>query len=190
MGKLLRLVSVYLIASAFCSAPSAQATELDSLLAQARLLFYVSVEKQEHIDPAIALFKKIGERDGALRGRTMTYIGALTALRAKHVLWPQEKWRAANEGLKLMDEGLALAPQDVEALFVHGTTCYYLPIFFGRSDDAQRDLREIARLLPLQHQNYDPKLVANVIDFIVEHIRLKQHEKSALLALKQKLVPK
>ncbi len=186
---LLNVIVTCGLVTGFFFPSSLSAAELDSLLAQARLLFYAGVEKQEHIDPAIALFKKIGERDGNLRGRTQTYIGALTALRAKHVLWPQEKWRAANEGLKLMDEGLALAPQDVEALFVHGTTCFYLPIFFGRSDDAQRDLREIARLLPLQHQNYDPKLVTNVIDFIVQHIRLKQHEKSALLTLKQKLAP-
>lgn len=159
----------------------------DSLLTQARLLFYASVEQEAQITPAITLFEAIGARDEKLRGRTQTYIGALLALRAKHVLWPQDKWRFANEGLKLMDEGLQRAPEDVEALFVHGTTCFYLPVFFGRSDDAQRDLRAIARLLPEQYQHYDPTLVRNVIDFIVQNIRLKQAEKNTLLTLQQKL---
>lgn len=169
------------------SCTSLQAQPSDSLLIRARLLFYASVEQEKQIAPAIALFEEIGARDEKLRGRTQTYIGALQALRAKHVLWPQDKWRFANEGLKLMDEGLKLAPQDIEALFVHGTTCFYLPIFFGRSDDAQRDLREIARLLPKQHQNYDPALVLNVIDFVLQNIRLNKLEKSSLVGLQEKL---
>lgn len=174
---------------ALFSPASASATEIDSLLAQARHLFYASVEKQAHIDPAIALFKKIGALEISLQGRTQTYIGALTALRAKHAVWPSEKWRAANEGLKLMDEGLALAPQDVEALFVHGSTCYYLPIFFGRSDDAQQNLRTIARLLPEHHQYYDRTLVCNVIDFLLQNLRLHKPERNNLVALKRKLTP-
>ncbi len=189
MGKSLRFVFAVLIASVFCSAFTARADELDSLLAQARLLFYASVEQQEQIVPAIALFQKIGARDSSLLGRAQTYIGALTALRAKHALWPQDKWRFANDGLKLMDEGLKLAPEDVEALFVHGTTCFYLPVFFGRSDDAQRDLRAIARLLPEQYHRYDLPLVRNVINFIVQNIRLKQAEKNALQTLQEKLAP-
>lgn len=166
-----------------------RAAEVDSLLVQARHLFYASVEKQDHIDPAIVLFKRIGDLNGNLRGRTLTYIGALTALRAKHALWPHEKWRFANEGLKRMDEGLALAPQDVEALFVHGTTCYYLPVFFGRSEDAQKNLRAIARLLPDHHQHYDRALVRNVIDFLLQHLRLSKLEKENLVALKHQLAP-
>lgn len=165
------------------------AAEVDSLLTQARLLFYGSVEQEAQITPAIMLFEKIGALDGRLYGRARTYIGALTALRAKHAMWPHDKWRFANEGLQLMDEGLALAPQDMEALFVHGSTCYFLPVFFGRSEDAQKNLRALARLLPDHHQHYDRGLVRNVIDFLLLRLRLNKLEKANLVALKHKLAP-
>lgn len=172
---------------AFCLSSASTAAEIDSLLTRARILFYAGVEQAGHIDSAIALFQQIGELDRGLRGRTITYVGALTALRAKHAKWPHDKWRFANEGLQRMDEGLALAPEDVEALFVHGTTCYYLPVFFGRADDAQKNLHALARLLPDRHQHYDRTLVHNVIDFLLQHLRLSKLEKENLVALKSKL---
>ncbi len=154
---------------------------------RARLLFYQSVENQTKIDSAITLFKLIGAHEQKLAGRAQTYIGSLTALRAKFVLWPQDKWRFANEGLRLMDEGLARDSLDVEALFVHGSTCYFLPVFFGRAGDAQRNLRAIISLLPENAQHYDPEIVANVVGFISQKIRLNKKERAALQQIPLKL---
>lgn len=128
----------------------------------------------------MALFQLLGEREPERAGRAQTYLGALTALRAKFALWPQDKWKLANQGLRLMDEGLAQDSSDVESLFVHGSTCYFLPVFFGRADDAQRNLRAIVRLLPEHATHYDRALVANVIAFISQKIRLSKKEKAAL----------
>lgn len=161
---------------------AAEAT-VDSLLAEARVLYYASVTDKEKIDPAIELFRKIGRLDKKYQGRALTYIGSLTALRAKFAFWPQEKWKVANDGLRLMDEGLAQAPDDIEALFIHGTTCYFLPVFFGRADDAQRHLRKIVHLLPANAHAYQADLVANAITFITERIRLSGQERKSLAEL-------
>lgn len=57
---------------------AAEAT-VDSLLAEARVLYYASVTDKEKIDPAIDLFRKIGQLDETYQGRALTYIGSLTA---------------------------------------------------------------------------------------------------------------
>ncbi len=166
------------------------AAEADSLLAQARLLYYASIKDKTKIEPAIALFSKIGESEARLQGRAQTYIGSLTAVRAKFAFWPHQKWKWAKNGLHVMDGGLALDPGDIESLFIHGTTCYYLPKFFGRSDDAQRHLREIVRLLPEHAGNYDPKMIANVIDFIIAKIKLSEEEREHLMMINTRLAKK
>jgi hypothetical protein len=86
-----------------------------------------------------------------------------------------------------MDEGLAQNPDDIESIFVHGVTCYYLPKFFGRRDEAKRHLRRLVELLPAAAADYDPKFVANVIKFLVEKIKLEGEERQNLLALNAKL---
>lgn len=166
------------------------ASEVDSLMTRARLLYYESVNDQEKINPAIDLFNTIGERDERLRGRTKTYVGSLIAVKAKFAFWPHAKWKFAQNGLRLMDEGLRQNPDDIESLFVHGVTCYFLPEFFGRGDDAQRHLRKIVRLLPEHANNYDSKIIANVIKFISEKIRLNNEERQNLMAINFKLARK
>ncbi|MDZ7291809.1 MAG: hypothetical protein ONB44_17940 [candidate division KSB1 bacterium] len=165
----------------------AKTHEVDSLMARARLLYYESMGDKNKINSAIALFTTIGQLDQSLKGRTQTYIGSLTAVKARFAFWPHLKWKTARHGLRIMDEGLAQNPADIEALFIHGTTCYYLPKFFGRTDDAQRHLRAIIRLLPAQVYNYDPEIIANVITFITEKIELNDEERRDLMAINARL---
>jgi hypothetical protein len=176
------------LASLFSS--SSHAYEADSLFANARQLYYKSVTDEDKIDPAIEAFTKIGEVDERLQGRTLTYIGSLMTLKAKFAFWPHEKWQLAWEGLRIMDKGLAHDPRDLESLFVHGVTCYYLPSFFGRADDAQRNLRQIVHLLPTTVYTYDPELVGHVVKFIAKNIRLNKEERKNLATISLKLAQK
>ena len=145
------------------------------ILTKARLLFYKSVEDKDHIPEAIKLFEILIENE-AYSGRAMTYIGALTALKGRFAFWPQQKYSLANKGLAIMDKGIQTSPNDIEALFIHGSTCYYLPFFFGRKDDAIRSLKKIIDLLPEQMHLYNEELTENVINFIKENLELEQIE--------------
>lgn len=166
------------------------ATATDSLLTQARRLYYASLKDKSKLDTAISAFEKIGLQEAHLHGRTQTYIGSLTAVRAKYAFWPHQKWKWAKSGLRIMDAGLAQSPDDIEALFIHGTTCYYLPKFFGRSDEAQHSLREIVRLLPQHAHDYDPQLLGNVIKFLIDKLKLTEGEREHLKLLNAKLAQK
>jgi hypothetical protein len=185
-GKLQPFLFMFVLACGASAWPKAEPVAL--LWSRGRLLFYQSVENQAKIDSAIAVFQEISAVEPGLAGRAQTYIGSLTALRAKFAPWPQDKLKFANEGLRLMDQGLARDSLDVESLFVHGSTCYFLPVFFGRADDAQRNLRAIVQLLPVTSNQYDPDIVTNVVEFISEKIRLSKKEKAALQQIPRKPV--
>ncbi len=162
-------------------------TDTESMLRQARMLFYRSVEDEKYISRAEAAFRKLMDHNKQLQGRAITYLGALTAIKGKHAFWPHDKWDLANEGIELMDKGIAMAPNDVESLFIHGSTCYYLPFFFHRADDAQRKFRKIVQLLPHQEMEYDVEMLHNVVDFIETNAELSEAEQQQISSLRRKL---
>lgn len=179
-----------LIAALFKFVAPVAASEKDSLLIRARAFFYAGLKDKNKIDSAIVMFTRIGRLDTTMQGRMQTYIGSLTAVKAKHAFWPHQKWKWAKSGLRIMDAGLAQCPYDLEALFIHGMTCYYLPKFFGRSDDVQRHLHALVRLLPEHVHEYDPKIMANVIKFLLDKIKLTEEERWQLMTINTELAQK
>ena len=159
----------------------------EEILERARKQFYAAIEDKKQIEPAIKLFERIVQIDKNYAGRAQVYIGALVALRGKHAFFPYTKFKWAKRGLTLMDKGLKKKPDDIEALFIHGTTCYHLPFFFKRGDDAQRNFRKIIKLMPQQMQDYDPKLITHVVPFLLENAKLTSDEKSFLQKLNNRL---
>lgn len=173
------------LAWAGSAAPSASAGK--AALERARLLFYASVEEKKQIRPAIAAFEELAVAQPEWAGRARTYIGALVALQGKHAFLPHDKWRLANRGLEIMDEGVAMAPEDVESLFIHSSTCYFLPFFFKRGEDAQAKFGELVRLLPQNHREFDDAMLANVVQFIAERAHLDESQKADLERLREEL---
>lgn len=167
---------------------AAELTKAQAALKQARLLFYAGVEDKTKIEPAIAAFEELRRMRPEWEARALTYIGALTALQGKHSLLPHDKWLKANQGLKIMDQAVAQNPYDVEALFIHSSTCVFLPFFFKRGKDAQIKFRQLVRLLPEKHNEFDREMLQNVIRFISERAKLSQEETATLNRLKNELV--
>ncbi len=149
----------------------------------AREQFYAAIEDEKQVAPTITLFQQIEKVKPEYVGRAQVYIGALVALKGKHAFFPHTKLKWANRGLAIMDRGLQKSPNDIEALFIHGTTCYHLPFFFRRADDAQRDFKKIITLMPQQIDAYDPKLITNVFVFLLENAKLTDNEKTYLRTL-------
>lgn len=178
LGLILGLISVNV---------NAGKKENNHIFSTARLLFYQSVEDKGKIKPAIDLFQKISQQEKKYEGRVLTYVGALTALKGKHAFWPHTKLKLVKKGLTLMDQGIKKSPDDVEALFVHGSTCYYLPSFLRRGDDAQRDFKKIIRILPRQTNDYDFELLENVLKFIIEKAKLDADDREHIRQIRAQL---
>jgi hypothetical protein len=162
------------------------AVPADSLLKTARLQFYAGVRDASKLPEAVSLFEVLSQ-DSALQGRATVYLGALEALRGKHAVFPMAKYKHAVRGLELMDQGLRMAPDDIESLFIHGSTCFYLPLFFGRKDDALQSFRNLIQLLPEHYHDYEETIVSNVIEFLIENAELSAEEETLLLIIQYQL---
>ncbi|MBN1350936.1 hypothetical protein JXJ21_16065 [candidate division KSB1 bacterium] len=158
----------------------------NQLLAEARIFFYKSVSDKAHLEKAIGMFERL-KQDEAFEGKSETYLGALVALKGKHAFAPHDKLKWVKRGLTIMDQGIAKCPNDIEALFIHGSTCYHIPFFFGRKGDAQRSFNRIIQLLPTRYQHYDEEIIQNVIAFILEKAELTPAEKNELTQISQKI---
>ena len=158
--------------------------EAEQLLDVGRNLFYASVEDKSKLDSAFLVFEKYQNQFPEFQGRATTYIGVLTALRGRHAFWIYTKYNLVKEGLKIMDQGIEQSPDDIEALFVYGSTCFYMPFLFGRKDEAQNAFVKIIELLPQNIQHYDPTLMSNVIDFLLDHTELTEQQITQLNQMK------
>lgn len=114
---------------------------------EAKRLFELSVDDEEHLAPARALYTRIARSNRSGRGRAVVYLGALDLVEAKHAFWPHNKYALANSGLSKMEKGLKMDPEDIESRFVHAAICHELPFIFGCGDDVERDFTVIASLL-------------------------------------------
>ena len=155
----------------------ASGADIDFLLDRGRQAFYWSVEQENQVDTTLKVFQEISRREPAYKGLAMTYIGAAYTLKGKHAFLPQKKFGYVRDGVLIMEQGLQEAPGDLEALFIFGMTCYHLPFFFGRRNEAMQALRRIVGLLEKGYQQYDPRLVLNVVRFIEEEITLNSRER-------------
>jgi hypothetical protein len=145
-------------------------------------MFFECTHDKNKIDTTIQIFKKL-ERDSIYKGCALTYIGALTALTGKYSALPINKYTKTKRGLAIMDKGIQISPNNLEALFIHGMTCYYLPFFFFRKKNSIKNFKHIIRLMPAGYPDYDPDIVLNVIQFIFENIVLHKQEKETLLKI-------
>jgi len=145
----------------------------------ARKLFYQSVKDEDKLEKAIIEFEEIKKNNPQMNGVTTTYIGSLTMLKGKHAFWPHKKVEYVNEGIKVMDKGIAADPKNIESLFIYGSSCYYLPFFLGKKDLAIEKLRNIIPLLDEKSIiKYDSEILTNALKFILEKIELTPEEKS------------
>lgn len=159
----------------------------EEILSEARNLYYRSVDDEAMIQPAIDKFEQLKSSWPAYSGRAQVYIGALYAIRAKHVFLPNEKLSWANQGLARIDAGLRTQPNDLESLFVHGSVCNQLPFFFNRGDDAERDFDRIIELLPSEHGRFNRLLINDIFNFLIDKADLPDAKLAIVKVLRKKL---
>lgn len=176
----LLLIGYFISNGAIAQSSSHPSANVTQLLESARRTYYLAVNSQPLVEAGIRQFETLIEMDRQHEARYRVYIGSLMALRGKHAFFPTAKYRKTLEGLAVMDESINGAGNDVEALFIYGTTMHYLPFFFGRGEDAHESFRRILILLPEQADGYDPELVQRVVAFMQENLKLNLAEMNKL----------
>lgn len=97
----------------------------------------------------------------------MAYSGSLTLLKAAHTWAFWNKQSLAQQGLAEMDKAVAADPGNLEARFIRGASCWHLPFFFHRKQQAERDLTFVAvrAKQAVQHGQLPPQLGAAALDY-------------------------
>lgn len=164
---LLPLMSIFLTAKSYES----------EKLTKARNYFYEAVNDEKKLKEAIGLFKEIIKEKPELKGLAITYIGSLEMLKGKHAFWPTTKLKHVDSGLEIMDNGIKQDPDNIESLFIYGSTCHYLPFFLGKSSLADSKLRKIVDIIDEKAiEEYDNKILLNVLEFLQKEIKLNSKE--------------
>lgn len=147
-------------------------------LERARSLYYKAVNDENSLDAAVELFEKIGEKNEDLEGLAKVYVGSLTAMKARYTFWPQKKMDLAYQGIDIMNQGIEKDSDNIEALFIQGTTLYYLPFFFEKRREAEAKLIKIIDLANADLASiYGEELLANAIKFTAEKVDLDRIRK-------------
>jgi tetratricopeptide (TPR) repeat protein len=164
----------------------AMTSDAEAQWQRARQLYYQGLQSKAALEEAIELFSqlaKLSEKTGVVK----TYLGSLTALQAQYTPWPHKKLKYAKEGLKIMDDGLQKDPDDLEALFIHGTTSYFLPSFFNRRESANKSFKRILELLPQRFTEQDHDMLLNTLNFILEKADINDQDRHAAEQMKRQL---
>lgn len=154
---------------------------LDIDLDKARKLYYQATEKEQFLEPAIKEFKILSVKYPEQKNLSMIYIGSLEMVKAKYAFWPQSKLDYANAGMDILDKWINNNQDNIEALFIYGSTYYYLPFFFNKSKNAETAFKKILKIASLDYEN--KKLLKNALDFIDKNIELTKIEKDKLKSI-------
>ena len=156
-------------------------------LTRLRELYYAAVEDRVAIAAAMEEIEALRDaglaRSGSRRAAVLdAYVGALTTLRAKHGRWPPDRLRHLNDGLHLLDEAVADAPDVAEIRYLRLMSCYYLPGILGRGSTVREDFAALKRLLPDAAGEFPPELYRVIVSFVVENGEPGPEERAMLEA--------
>jgi len=76
--------------------------------------------------------------------QVLAYLGSAKLLAAKRAFFPWSKNSLTDEGIVLLDQAVALAPDNLEIRFVRGISSYPLPTSFNRHKSACADFDVVA----------------------------------------------
>jgi hypothetical protein len=142
MGKLKPWVALYFIFLAVSAVYAG--TDFNLRLSEARRQYFANLQGNHAAgDQARAGFRALAH-DYPDKPVVEAYSGSLELLEAARTWAIWDKRRLANEGLQKMDQAVNRAPGDLEARFIRAASCWHLPFFYKRKEQAGDDFTVIA----------------------------------------------
>ena len=135
---------------------------------KAREEFYKASKSEEYLESALKKFKILVKEDLENTYRWKVYEGSLTSMKAMYVFWPQKKLKFANEGIEMMEKNIKKCSNDLEALFVYGTSCHYMPFFMKQSENAKWAFNQMVKVIKETNPDMNSELMKNVVKFLKE----------------------
>ena len=151
---------------------------VETKLEIARKQFHQAVSDQSLIDSTRAMYKRIIAKYPKYRGRGETYLGALTSLKGKFNKHLPTKLKLVKQGIKIMEGGLKINPEDLESLYVYGSVCQNLPAFFNKLIAAKKSFDKIYDLFESHKKNHVSPALVNIVEYMLKNLKwTKEQEK-------------
>jgi len=136
------------------------------------LLFY-STMRESALDSLDTYISKIEiENVKSENPLLLAYKGAANSIRAKYNFWPWNKLQNVNSGLDMLNRAVKKDKENLEIRFLRFAVLHNLPSILGYSDEADSEAATIYQMLYNNNFNYDPKLLNNVVEFLIRSERL------------------
>ncbi|MGY3054607.1 hypothetical protein ACVWYG_002814 [Pedobacter sp. UYEF25] len=168
----MRKTILYVFLLTLCySGASAQLSEKQ--LSQVKVDLIRAVESSKTTD---SLFDKLSE----LQHKTpllVAYVGALQALKAKHVWNPYNKVANINRSLKTLAQAVKMDNNSLEIRFIRFSVEYHTPAFLGFGKNLEEDRKEIIKHYRTENfKSAGDQLVKNIAKFMIESDRCSVEE--------------
>lgn len=146
-------------------------------LSQVRKQFYAAVESKTVAESFLAQMK----REQGISPVHLAYYGTAQTLMGKHAWNPYQKLAHLKNGMQVLTNAAAKAPDNLEIRFLRFSIEHYLPGFLGMSKHLDEDRKKIVSLVQRrQYGSLDKDVLKNMIKFVTESGRLVGTERDIL----------
>ncbi len=148
-------------------AQSAASAAFQQQLAQARAAYFLDLQGDSNAAGIAKKDFRALKAEAPNNPVVMAYSGSLVLLEAARTWAFWNKQSLSQKGLEEMDKAVAMAPDNLEARFIRGASCWHLPFFFHRKQQAEQDLTFVAvRATPaVKNGTLPPQLGAAALDY-------------------------
>ncbi|MGI9629181.1 MAG: hypothetical protein ACR2QM_20325 [Longimicrobiales bacterium] len=150
------------------------------LLERLRLLYFLSVDQEEHLTAAKEQIERMTQGEGASEAVLSAFDAALEVVRGKHAFWPHQKVSRVREGLSSLDDLVSAYPNEPEVRYLRLMSCFYLPFFFRRGGTAEADLEALGGLLAQTRGTLSRRAYGAVGEFVLSEATLDPTDRADL----------
>ncbi|MGC8549515.1 MAG: hypothetical protein ACP5M4_07425 [Acidobacteriaceae bacterium] len=138
------LVAATALAQPLPAAQPASTTTFQQQLAKARAAYFRDLQGDSDAAGIAKKDFRALQTEAPDNPVVMAYSGSLILLEAARTWAFWNKQSLSQKGLAEMDKAVAMAPDNLEARFIRGASCWHLPFFFHRKQQAEQDLTFVA----------------------------------------------
>jgi tetratricopeptide (TPR) repeat protein len=171
LPKSIFLTFLVLTATVFAQAPApaqpAKASTFEQQLAKARAAYFLDLQGDSNAASIAKKDFRALQAEAPNNSVVMAYSGSLVLLEAARTWAFWNKKSLSQKGLAEMDKAVAMDPDNLEARFIRGASCWHLPFFFHRKQQAEQDLTFVAvrATRAVKDGKLPPQLGAAALDY-------------------------
>lgn len=132
-----------------------QKSEIEDELVKAHKLYLRGSEgDKDAVEPAMNVLRGILHEDGA-NAEAKALLGATMTLQARDTFWPNDKVKITRKAVALMDEAVAMAPEDPNPRWIRAANNVHFPPFLKRLPMALTDLEILWNICVAEPERFD-----------------------------------